>query len=122
MSKASQFIRLMFESRQVAHKAHFTTGIDSKHRALGEFYEAIVDLADRFTEVYIAKYGMPESLDFSCDGDEGADIAETLRNHLNWIETNRNLIVQSGYTPIQSIIDDIVEQYLHTLFKLERLL
>lgn len=122
MTKVSQFIRLMFESRQAAHKAHFLTTFDARHRALEKFYDDIVDLADKFTEVYIAKFGKPLDLDFSCQDEDAEEIISTLRRHLDWIETNRSLIVPSTYTPIQSLIDDIVRCYLHVLYRLENLM
>lgn len=119
--KAQQLIRLMFESRQMAHKGHFMTTVDARHRALGEFYDAIGGLADRFTEVCIAKFGKPDDMDMSVSDENTDNIAELLRRHMDWIETNRSLAVGS-YSPIQAIIDDIIEQYLRTIYKLENLL
>lgn len=120
MSKAGQFIGVLFASRNVAHKSHLTAKVYARHMALGGFYESIVGLADRFAETYAGKFGIIEDIDLSANDD--GEAIEVLRKHLNWIETNRNLIVSGTYSPLQNIIDEICGEYLQTLYKLENLI
>jgi hypothetical protein len=120
MSKVSEFIRLMFESRQVAHKAHLMTSIDARHRALGSFYEGIVDLADGFAEAYIGRYGKIADLDFSAQDEDADEVVAILRRHMEWIEINRSLIAKNQ--ALQSMIDDILVHYMQSLYKLENLM
>ncbi len=120
MSKVSEFIRRMFESRQAAHKAHLLTSVDARHRALQGFYEGIVDLADAFVESYAGRYGLITDLDFSAQDEDADDIIGVLSRHLDWIEVNRSLIAKNQ--ALQSLIDDICIHYMRSLYKLRQLM
>lgn len=127
---------LLFASRNEAHKAHLTTGMYSRHVALGDFYGGIIDLADTFAETYAGRYGVirdinleyespGEEVEGSSDAEDAtADmpIAPLLRSHMKWIEDNRDRIVPVNDRPMQNIMDEIVSHYLSTLYKLENLL
>ena len=52
------FIGRLFLSRDVAHSVHLNTRSFSKHSALNEFYDSIVDLADKFAEAYQGRHGL----------------------------------------------------------------
>ena len=52
------FVSTLMSSRTQAHVFHFQTPSDSAHRALGKYYEDIVDLVDGFVESYQGKYGI----------------------------------------------------------------
>jgi hypothetical protein len=47
-----------FHARTNAHVLHLTTRSFAAHVALNEFYEAIVNLADRLAEAYTGDYGI----------------------------------------------------------------
>ena len=46
MSKAADFVGALFLARDVAHSVHLNTRSYAKHKALNEFYDEIIDLAD----------------------------------------------------------------------------
>jgi hypothetical protein len=52
------FVSTLMSSRTQAHIFHLQTPSDSAHRALGKYYEDIVDLIDGFVESYQGKYGI----------------------------------------------------------------
>jgi len=58
MSKCNDFVGMLFLARDVAHSAHLNTRSYAKHVALNEFYDGIIDLADKFAEAYQGKYGL----------------------------------------------------------------
>jgi len=119
MNKAEQFVRLMFEDGQQAHKAHFVTTVYARHSATQTFYESVRDLADKFMECYVGRYGPMTNLDMSAeDGDKEAEgISKRLRSSLDWIETNRKLITTN--VALQALIDEICLLYMQTLYRLE---
>lgn len=137
MSMQGDFIGLMFSSRNIAHKAHLTTNMYSRHMALGSFYSDIIDLADSFAETWTGRNGFITdiNLEFEDPNEEtsgvesdmeepmesGGDVIAALRSHLAWIEANRNTIVSPADSPLQNIMDEIASLYLSTLYKLERL-
>ena len=121
MSKAAEFISLMFFARNFTHREHLRTTVYARHMALGEFYEAIIELADKFTETFQWRYGIIE--DVSLDQlDMEADSLTLLEKQVAWIDANRYLIAPVKDTPIQNIVDEIVGQYLHTIYKYRTLM
>lgn len=57
-SAVGVFVSTLMSSRTQAHIFHLQTPSDSAHRALGAYYDAIVDLVDGFVESYQGKYGI----------------------------------------------------------------
>lgn len=51
-----QIINLL-ELRDKAHLAHWATQSYSEHKALGKFYDGLLDFVDTFVETYQGKYG-----------------------------------------------------------------
>lgn len=115
-------IALLFLSRDVAHREHLRVtgpGSYAAHTALGGFYESIVDLADSLAETYQGRNGIIEDIPY-LDTEKGEAIS-VLEQHLKWIEDNRFEVVPKEDMPLQNIIDEIVAQYLSTLYKLKNL-
>ena len=52
MSAAAEFVARAFAARTAAHLAHLKSRSYAAHMALEGFYEDIIDVADRFCEVY----------------------------------------------------------------------
>ena len=50
------FVATLFHSGTNAHFFHLSTNSYSQHKALGNFYEAIVELADDYAEAYMGRY------------------------------------------------------------------
>ena len=118
MSNCNEFIGMMFLARDVTHSAHLNTRSYAKHVALGAFYDGIIDLADKFAEAYQGKYGLigPISL---MSAKKTTNIVEFLQDQADEIEKVRYDVVDRACTPIHNIIDEIVGQYLSTLYKLK---
>lgn len=116
--KPAEFVGMMFLARDVAHSVHLNTRSYAKHVALNEFYDAIVDLADKFAEAYQGKYGLigPISL---MSAKKTNNIVEFLEGQADDIEEARYKVVDKNCTPLQNIIDEIVGQYYSTLYKLK---
>lgn len=107
----------LFFARDAAHREHLRTRSFAHHMALGEFYAAIIDLADKFAEAYQGEYDLIPDFDFVSM--PVFDIEEELRNQVAWIKKNRGSVCPLTDTPLQNIIDEIVGQYRATLYKLK---
>lgn len=57
-------LQVLFHARTQTHFWHLQTQSYAEHKALGDFYEALLPLADEFMEVYIGIYGR-ENGDFA---------------------------------------------------------
>jgi DNA-binding ferritin-like protein len=53
----NQDIITLLELRDKAHICHWETTSYSQHKALGKFYDGLLDLLDTFVETYMGKYG-----------------------------------------------------------------
>ena len=56
--KAADFVGILFLARDVAHSVHLNTRSFAKHMALNQFYDNIIELADKFTEAYQGRHGL----------------------------------------------------------------
>ncbi|CAB4166304.1 hypothetical protein UFOVP839_27 [uncultured Caudovirales phage] len=115
--KCADFMGILFLARDVAHSVHLNTRSFSKHMALGTFYDSIIDHADAFAEAYQGRHGLigPISL---MSAKKTANIIEFLQDQLKEIEDARYDVVDKSDTSLQQLIDNIVELYLTTLYKL----
>lgn len=118
-----QFIALLFLARDMTHREHLRVsgpGSYARHAALGEFYPAIVELADKLAEAYQGRHGIIKDMPL-LENEYGDDIVVALERQLKWLETNRDKAVEKGDSALQNIVDEIVSQYLSTLYKLKHL-
>jgi hypothetical protein len=114
---AGKYVALLFLGRDIAHRVHLKTRSYAEHKALNEFYDEIVDLADAFAEAYQGRYN--ELLDIPLlTNDKKGTIADVLENQKKWIEDNRESICPRSETALHNIIDEAVGLYLSTLYKL----
>ena len=120
MSKCTcaDFVGTLFLARDVAHSVHLNTRSFAKHSALNTFYDEIIDLADGFAEAYQGRHGLigPISL---MSAKKTANIIEFLESSLEDVERMRYEFIDKADTPLQNLVDGIVELYLSTLYKLK---
>lgn len=114
---AGEFMGLLFMSRDVAHREHLKTRSYAMHKALGKFYEEVIELADDFAEAYQGKYNALLEIPL-LDNTSKGEIADTLESHVNWITEHRADICPRTETAIHNIIDEIIGLYYSTLYKL----
>lgn len=112
------FIGHLFLARDVTHSAHLNTRSYAKHQALGEFYDEVIDLADKFAEAYQGRKGLigPISLQSATKTN---NVLEFLEDSLKSLEAMRYEVCDKSDTPLQNIIDEIIALYLSTLYKLK---
>ena len=114
----ADFIGTLFLARDVAHSVHLNTRSFSKHSALNAFYDGIIDHTDAFAEAYQGRHGLigPISL---MSAKKTTNIVEFLESSLAEIEDMRYKVAKKEDTSLQQLIDNIVELYLTTLYKLK---
>lgn len=118
-----QFIALLFLARDLAHREHLRVsgpGSYAKHVALGDFYAAVIELADTLAEAYQGRHGIIKDIPL-LENEYGNDIVVALKSQLAWLEDHRFKAIDKDDTPLQNIVDEVVAQYLSTLYKLQNL-
>ena len=118
MKKCADFIGMLFLARDVTHSAHLNTRSYAKHKALQKFYDNIIELADGFAEAYQGRYGLigPISL---MSAKKTNNVVEFLEDQLAELEAMRYDVCDKNDTPLQNLIDGIIDLYLSTLYKLK---
>ena len=111
----------VFATRNAVHLAHWAAkgaGSFSRHSALGDFYEALIDKIDNIVEMHQGAFGLIGDVDVQSVPAEG--IMEHIGEEANWIEGNRDEI-SGGVSAIQNAVDDLTGAYLRTFYKLKNL-
>jgi hypothetical protein len=115
--KPADFVGMLFLARDVTHSVHLNTRSYAKHKALGDFYDKVVDLADDFAEAYQGRHGLIGPITLM-SAKKTSNVVEFLQDQLAEIEANRYKFCDESDSAIQNIIDEIVALYLSTLYKL----
>jgi hypothetical protein len=115
--KCADFVGLLFLARDVAHSVHLNTRSYSKHKALGHFYELIVEAADDFAEAYQGRHGLIGPITLMT-AKKTTNIVEFLEEQLKEIQGCRYEIVDKTDMSLQQLIDNIIEIYLRALYRL----
>jgi len=117
VNKVADFVGLLFLGRDVAHSVHLNTRSYSKHKALQKFYELIIEAADDFAEAYQGRHGLIGPITLM-SAKKTTNIIEFLESQLAEIEAARYEVVDKTDMSLQQLIDNIIEVYLRTLYKL----
>ena len=116
------FISLLLASRNQAHIFHWQTQSFSAHKALNEYYDAIINTIDELVESYQGKYGMLKNLLPVANIIESENInvmIDYFESLVKLIEEERGNIVQDTF--IQNQIDEITQLLYTTIYKLKNL-
>lgn len=114
---AAQLMGLLFLGRNVAHSVHLNTRSYSKHVALQTFYDNVIEVADAFAEAYQGRNGLIGPIAIPA-AKKTTNIVEFLQDQLDEIEKGRYEVCDKSDSALQQLIDNIVELYLTTLYKL----
>lgn len=120
MKQAGLYVAHLFLARELAHRAHLRTtgpGSYAAHAALGEFYEGIVPLADKFAEACQGEYRELLEIPLMDNPYEG-EIIDILEQIKAWVQDNKNDIVPRDQSALHNIIDEAVALFQSTIFKL----
>ena len=113
-----QLITRVFNARNLAHIEHWKTKSYAQHKALNEFYDEIIDLADSFAEAYQGKYGLMGPIPVAAVK-KSTNVVDFLQEQVDEIEKDRYTIIKESDTALQNIVDEIVGLYFSTLYKLK---
>ena len=117
-----ELISRVFFTRNVAHFAHWrATGAGSyaKHKALGKFYENVIDALDSLVEAYQGAYDLVKAIPAPTASGAG-DVLKMLEDDAAWIEKNHEAICK-GNRAVANLIDSLTGVYLSAIYKLRNL-
>lgn len=106
-------IQRMFAARNAAHLEHWKTKSYAEHKALGHYYEGVIDGLDTLVEAYQGAFGLVNL-------SETDNIIKLINDELLWLNENREAIAK-GVPALENILDDLTALHMKTLYKLENL-
>lgn len=110
-----ELIDKTFHIRDASHIAHWKTKSYSTHRALGTYYEDIIEKIDELIEAYQGTFGIIGKVE-----EQDADIAKSINDMVIWLNENRSKIARN-VPSIENIVDELTALNMRTLYKLENL-
>jgi DNA-binding ferritin-like protein len=116
-----ELISRVFYTRNVAHWQHWRAkgaGSYAKHKALGKFYDDVIEALDPLVEAYQGAFDLVETIPSPPKAKE--DILTHLENEAAWIEEHHEDICQ-GNRAVANLIDTLSAVYLSTIYKLRNL-
>ena len=121
MSKdsAGVFVSALLHSSTAAHFLHLSTKSYSEHKALGGFYEDILDLADKYAEAFQGHYGIIPLSAYIDDFKVQKDAKTYIKGLLQFAKGMRKELPDDP--DLQNIHDEIVGLIAATFYKLENL-
>lgn len=110
----------LFHARTVTHLMHLSTRSFAAHKALNEFYDGVLDLADSLAEAFQGSYGIISNYSFSECG-TAIDLESPIEflAQLSGFISNSRFQLRAGDTHLQNIIDEIVTLIDSTTYKLK---
>ena len=113
----NEFISILFQSRTQAHVFHLETLHYSEHKALQNYYDEIVGLADGLAESYQGIYGRLSGFQSKpiIDWKEGLS-SDYFKKLYDYVQSTRKDLEQDSW--IQNEIDAIAELIADTLYML----
>lgn len=111
---AAAFVSVLFHSATVTHFMHLQTKSFAQHMALGEYYDAIVELADKWAEAYQGCYDIITN--YPKDFHLATDPVKYLTQIKDFVDDIRKDLPNESQ--LQNIVDEIADQIDSTLYKL----
>lgn len=115
MKDCAAFVEMLLHAGTNAHILHLKTTSYAQHKALGEFYEKIIDLADDFAEAYQGVYGLITDYPGDYKSPASDPVAELRTLGIKVKNLRKKLPAD---TELQNLIDEIAGEIDQTLYKL----
>jgi len=115
MENCALFLATLLHSATNTHFFHWSTGSYAQHKALGNYYDKIVELVDTLAESYMGKYGKLTT--FPSVYHQPKDPIKYMESLQNFVADARQDLPQDS--ELQNIIDEIADLINSTTYKLK---
>jgi len=113
-----QLISRVFYARNLAHFEHWRTKSYSQHKALGNFYDDVIDAIDKLVEAYQGAFELIGNI--PAPKDTSRDCLKCLEADAEWIEEHHEDICK-GNRAVANLVDGVTDTYLTAIYKLRNL-
>ena len=116
MEEMALFAVTLLHSSTNTHLEHWSTNSYSQHKALGKFYDEIIEATDDLVETYMGIYGQIKNFPDSYHKPTGTPL-EYLKKLQAFVKEARNNLPKDS--EIVQLIDNIAQLIDSTIFKLQ---
>ena len=109
----AKIMGLLFQSRDAMHIAHLQTTSYAEHKALGMYYDKILDLTDSFTEKFFGRNGRVELIIPEAKNQDAATHLKELRAVMEAERDNYSSDLQNIMDEMIGLVNEVL--YLLTL-------
>jgi len=113
--EVAEFVAQLLHSSTVTHFMHWATNSYAQHKALGKYYEQIIELVDQYAEAYMGRYEQLKK--FPEEFHTESDPVKYLEAMKNFVAEAREELPQD--TALQNLIDEIADLINSTIYKLK---
>jgi hypothetical protein len=117
--QAGIFVSALLHSSTIAHFLHLSSKSYSEHKALGNYYEDILDVADKYAEAYQGHFGIIPMTAYIDDFKVQKDAKAYVGGLLDFAKSMRDQLPDEP--DLQNIHDEIVGLIAATLYKVTNL-
>jgi hypothetical protein len=117
--QAGIFVSALLHSSTITHFLHLSTKSYAEHKALGGYYEDILDATDKYAECYQGHFGVIPMTAYIDDFKVQKDAKAYVGGLLDFAKSMRDQLPDEP--DLQNIHDEIVGLIASTLYKLENL-
>ncbi len=119
MENVAKFLSTLFNSRDQAHIFHLQTSSYATHKALNNYYDAVVGLVDSYAETCQGRYGIIRGYTPQKQYFENDEVIKYFTGLSTYIDSVRNGLPQDG--DLNNIVDEISALVNSTIYKLKYL-
>ena len=117
MDTVAKFLSTLFNSRDQAHIFHLQTSSYAAHKALNEYYDAIVGLVDDYAETFQGRYGIIRGYTPQKQYFEGDEVVKYFTGLSTYIDSIRTSLPKDS--ELNNIVDEISALVNSTIYKLK---
>jgi hypothetical protein len=117
METVAKFLSTLFNSRDQAHIFHLQTSSYAAHKALNDYYDAVVGLVDSYAETFQGRYGIIRGYTPQKQYFEGDEVVKYFTGLSTYIDSVRKGLPQDS--ELNNIVDEIAALVNSTIYKLK---
>lgn len=117
MDKVAQYLSTLFASRTQAHIFHLQSNSYAQHKALGAYYDGIVDATDALAELIQGRYGIIRGYTSPATFKEDDSTVAYFEALLKYVDLNRKNLPQDSN--IQNAVETVIDLVDSTLYQLK---
>lgn len=116
----ADFVKFFFELQNTIKLYHWNTTSFARHKGADDLVESVIDLSDKFMEVYMGKYGRPnksssKTIAYSIKHYTDKEIVEYIKTSIKTLD-NLSQQISPKDTDLLNIRDEVLGKLNQTLY------